>query len=264
MIRQRRVRIHDIPSFDLMRVVEALCHESVKAFPVYECVKIYARVAANGEMTYARHRNDLGTHVVPAYEIVSRFKNEVIREVTAEALQLVESQLLQLWPFSPGSSSWIQLEILDKDVRVNGPINRPTIVVRKALRLSSAKDSVETSSTPLIERMFSKFEKSLPSSLGRFEVVYSPSFILKNIAGSGVVTEARDNIESDIPANQVAEDVACSLIKANMPHEPFMSPGFSFFFEGEEYQVTSRTFKGDKRLKDEKKVLPIPIVGILK
>ena len=265
MIRQTRTRLHDIPYPELAPVIEALCHESIDAFPVYECVKVFARVSEDGHMTYARHRNDLGTTIVHADDIVSRFKNEEVRKTTSDALRLIEENLLESWPFSPGSSSWVQIEILDKTIRKNGPINHPSIVFRKAVRLSSTKNDVRVTSTPLVERIFSQFEKSLPESIGRFTLMHSPSITLKNIAGSGLVTESIERIELNEDPQIVIEDIACKLIRENMDQEPFISPGFSFIFEGNEYQVTSRSYGSlGRKIADEKKALPIPLVGVVR
>ncbi len=264
MIRQPRTRFHDIPPSDLISVIEALCHNSIEAFPVYECVKVFARVTDDGQLTYARHKSDLGTTVVPAQDIVSRFRNDEVRETTAEALRLIEENLTAIWPFAPGSSSWLQLEILDKTIRQNGPINRASIVFRKAVRLSSTNEGVKLTSTPLIERMFSQLKETLPSTLGRFSLVYQPSFTLKNIAGSGLVTESKERLAVNDDPRKVAEDVANELIRINTAQEPFLSPGFSFVLEDKEYQVTSRSYGGQKKEDDRKRPLPIPMVGVVR
>ena len=105
MIRQSRKRLHDVPVLDLIPLIEKLCHEEMEAHPIYECVKVYARLRSDNKVTYARHRNDLGTSVVTAPDIVSRFKDERIGNTVQEALSLVEREIVPEWPFSPGSTS---------------------------------------------------------------------------------------------------------------------------------------------------------------
>ena len=265
MIRQSRKRLHDVPMLDLIPLIEKLCHEEMEAYPIYECVKVYARLRSDNKITYARHRNDLGTSVVTASDIISRFKDEKIGSTVQEALSLVEEKIAPEWPFSPGSNSWIQLEILDNHIKVNGPINKPTIVLRKAVRFSSSKKEVTASSTPLLERMFTRLEGRIPAELGRFQVVCNPTFRLKNIAGTGVVTESMESVDSGASATKIAETAACHLIRDNLGHEPFISPGFCFTLDGVEYQVTSRTYgtvAGKKKV--SKSTLPIPVVGVVR
>ncbi len=263
MIRHSRTRLHNVTSADLLSLVEVLCHESIEVSPIFECVKIFARVNADGAMTYARHSSDLGTTTVTAKDIVSRFKDQKIGHTVLEALELVEENLVPLWPFSPGSSSWIQLEVLDNSIRINGPLNKPAVVIRKAVRLSSSKSGASIKTTPLLERMFTRFESNVPESLGRFKVMVDPKIRLKNIAGTGVVTECVEKIGSGAPPSKVAERVAYTLISENLEHEPFLSPGFSFVFEGQEYQVTSCTYGNQlDEAQPVKQVLPLPIVGV--
>ena len=263
MIRHSRTRLHNVASSDLLSLVEALCHESIEVSPIFECVKVFARVNSDGVMTYARHSSDLGTTTVTARDIVSRFKDENISHTVLEALELVEENLIPLWPFSPGSSSWIQLEVLDSSIRINGPLNKPAVVVRKAVRLSSNKSGASIKTTPLLERMFNRLECDIPETLGRFKVMVDPKIRLKNIAGTGVLTECTEQIDSGVSPSEVAERVACEIISKNLKHEPFISPGFSFIFEGQEYQVTSCTYGSQlDEVRPAKKVLPLPIVGI--
>ena len=211
MIRQSRKRLHDVPVLDLIPLIERLCHERMEVYPIYECVKVYARLRSDNKMTYARHRNDLGTSVVAAPDIAARFKDEKISSTVKEALSLVEEKILPEWPFSPGSNSWIQLEILDSHIKMNGPINKPTVVLRKAVRFSSNKKKVTISSTPLLERMFARLEGKIPATAGRFQVVCNPRLRLKNAAGTGVVTESIESVNSGVPTSKIAETIGSGI-----------------------------------------------------
>ena len=144
----------------------------------------------------------------------------------------------------------------ENEVELWFKINKPTIVLRKAVRFSSSKKEVTASSTPLLERMFTRLEGRIPAELGRFQVVCNPTFRLKNIAGTGVVTESMESVDSGASATKIAETAACHLIRDNLGHEPFISPGFCFTLDGVEYQVTSRTYgtvAGKKKVSKSKK-----------
>ena len=196
MLRVRRKRLESLDAHELLAVIESLCFGDVIAEPIYECVKVFVRVLEDGNMTFARHSSDLGTARVMKEDVVSRFKDDEVRNSVLEALELVEENCKDIWPFSPGSSSWVLLEILDKPIKLNGPINPPKIVFRRAVRLSSLNKELPISSTPLVERMFKNIQQGLPGNLGRFKVEFSPTIRLKNIAGSGLVTELSEMLHT--------------------------------------------------------------------
>ena len=264
MLRESRKRLHDLHADEIQRIAESLCFGELVAAPVYECVKVYARVNNQGQMTYARHVSDLGTAHVSATDITNRFTQENIKNTVLEALTLIETHILPEWPYSYGSSSWVQLEILDRNIRQRGPINSPAIVFRKAVRLSSSKKLSTISSTPLVERVFSGFSKSLPENLGRFVITYSPKLKLKNLAGTGILSENLEQLVECKDSYIVAEKIAQRIIRENLGVEPFLSPGLLINIEGETIQVVSDLYRAQKALASEDKKLPLPIVGLLR
>lgn len=264
MLRESRKRLHDLHPDEIQDLAESLCFGKLSATPVYECVKVYARVNEQGQMTYARHSSDLSTTQVTAVDITNRFTQENIKSTVLEALTLVETHILPEWPYSHGSSSWVQLEILDRNIRQRGPINSPAIVFRKAVRLSSSKKLSAISSTPLVERVFSGFSKSLPEIIGRFAVVYSPKLKLKNLAGTGILSESLEQLAECRDSYIVAEKITQHIIRENLGIEPFLSPGFLINIEGTDIQVVSDLYRASKALKSKDKKLPLPIVGLLR
>ena len=79
------------------------------------------------------------------------------------------------------------------------------------------------------------------------------------------MTESIESVDLGASATKIAETAACHLIRDNLGHEPFISPGFCFTLDGVEYQVTSRTYgtvAGKKKV--SKSTLPIPVVGVVR
>ena len=128
MLRESRKRLHDLSAEELLEISETLCHESIVAQPAYECIKVFARLREDGTLSYARHTSDLGTARVSAEEISVRIKDDARKNVVFEALCEVEKVAATEWPFVAGSSSWIQLEILDSSIRLKAPANNKAIV----------------------------------------------------------------------------------------------------------------------------------------
>jgi len=269
MLKQDRVRFHNLSNPIFSAVARAICHESITAFPIYECVKIFARLTAGGKLTYARHPHDLGTTTITSRDITNRFSGKERSEVVLEALSEVEENIVPVWPFAPGSASWLQLEILDPTIRSRGPINPPTIVVRKAVRIKSLNNKAQISSSPLLERMFNQLKTSNVTS-GKFNIVFSPSFKLKNMSGSGVLSESFCLIEEEgLSIKEVAELITCRLINENTDHASEMSPGFYVEVNGNSYKVVSDMYssvsqKKEKQKANDKKLLPPLMPGILK
>jgi len=264
MLRESRKRLHDLSVEEIQVIAEDLCFGKLDASPIYECVKVFAKVNSSGQMTYARHSSDLGTSTTTAQDITSRFKREDIKQVVSEALALVEAHVLPHWPFAHGSSSWVQLEILDKSIRQKGPINPPAIVFRKAVRLSNSKKVSAISTSPLVERMFSGFSDVLPNHIGRFAVIYNPKLTLKNLAGTGILSEGLDQLAKSNDEYITAEEITQHLIRENLNIEPFLSPGFIVDVCGTTFQIVSDLYRSTPISEPKPEPLPLPIVGIVR
>lgn len=265
MFREKRRKLQSLDFDDLVKVSESLCHDAVEAFPIFECVKVFAKLTSDHQITYARHPYDLGTSYINEAAIASRMKDPTRSEVVLSALTEFSKATKEVWPFAPGSSSWLQLEILHPSIRSKGPVNRPTIVVRKACRLSSSKVQPAISTSPLLERMFADFEKFCPASAGEFNVVYRPSFFLKNIAGSGVMTECRESLEQSAMSLKEAADFIChNLIEKNCHELTRTSPGFFVNVDKQTYHIVTTSYSQSSDEKNKPKKLPLPIVGWVK
>lgn len=267
MLRQRYTRLHDLDSDKFKKVATSICYESIDAYPIYECIKVFAKMLPDGTLTYARHPHDLGTTVVTALGISSRLNDKVRSSVVLEALSEVEKTLIPIWPFAAGSSSWIHLEILDPSIRLRGQINPPSIVVRKAVRISSLNKANPISSSPLIERMFKGLKKNIPESSGRFKVVFSPTIRLPNTAGSGALTESVRMIDEGISVNTIAEAVSKSIMQSVSHIDPSLCPGLYVKVLGEDYRIVSDDYlmkSANKEEKEDQKSLPPLLPGALK
>tara|TARA_B100001094_G_scaffold231484_1_gene226306 strand:- start:1906 stop:2586 length:681 start_codon:yes stop_codon:yes gene_type:complete len=223
----------------------------------------------NGKLTYARHPHDLGTAAISALDISNRINDEVRSEVVLEALTEVEERLVPLWPFAPGSSSWIHLEILDPSIRLRGQINSSSVVVRRAVRISSLNKSNPISSSPLIERMFKEFRNNIPESIGRFKVLFSPAIKLPNNAGSGTLTEGLSMIAEGSTVYDTAEVFSKSIIRSISIIDPSLHPGLYVKVLGEDYRIVSNDYltkapsQEQEKAQAQKTTLPL-IPGILK
>ena len=269
MFSQKCPTLQSLPAHELLAVSEYLCYNSPNAAPIYECIKVFMKLTPDGDFTYARHPDDLGLGKITAPIIVGRFRNKDRSEVVLEALQAVEEALLESWPFQPGSASWLQLEILDPMIRFSGPINKSTVVFRRAVRLNRLNKKLSISSTPLIENIFSRLEHDLPSHIGKFSTSFSPLIKLKNIAGSGVISEGRMNIEDGLKNDyEVAEDITTEILSVNFSHDTSINPGMYISFEGKEYKIVSnrygRSTEGKEVTTGKIALPPLPIAGVLK
>ena len=263
MLRENRINIHDLSHDEFEEVVTALCFSSPEVSPIYECVKVFARLNEEGTLTYARHPHDLGTSVVTSHDISSRLKEPAIASIVGEALSGVETTLLHMWPFSPGSSTWLQLEILHPEIQFKAPQNNPTIVIRRACRLRIRGNKVNCESTPVIERVFGRFKLVHPIKIGEWSVVCDPKVRLKNISGTGFLTECIEKA-SVSTVKEAAADITKNLMLENGLLEA--SPGFFFTLGDKQYRVAS--FKYLKPSSNEvgrlTERLAIPIAGWLK
>ena len=265
MLREKQRYLHQLPPQKFLQVAESLCHGSLQVEPIYECIKVFARLTESGQMSYARHSFDLGTELVSPSVIASRLKDQDRSEIVKDYLTVFEEAIAPIWPFAPGSSSWVQLELLHPNIRLKGPINKPSIVLRKAVRLSSLNKAEPMKTSPLIERIFLTLEKKIPVSHSGVSFVFSPTVTLKNIAGSGVITESREGLESGADVSCIAEALTEKLLKSNFPYPVESNPGFYVKVEGAKYRVVSTLYKTAQNLNEDKdslKLPPLPIVGI--
>jgi hypothetical protein len=265
VFKEKRTKLQSLDHDELTRVSEILCHESIEAFPIFECIKVFAKLTKSNTLTFVRHPNDLGIEHISAQDIASRMKNEQRSKIVCSALDDFSTAAIDIWPFAPGSSSWLQLEILHPEIRHKGPINRPSIVVRKACRLSSLKSQPLISTSPLLERMFRSFVKSCPATAGSFEILARPSFFLKNIAGTGVITESKELLaEGSISQLDVADYICQNLIKNNNSELAKLSPGFFVKIEKESYHIVTTSYSSKLTSENKPKKLPLLTAGWVK
>lgn len=265
MFKEKRTKLQSLDYDELTRISEILCHESIEAFPVFECIKVFAKLTESNTLTFVRHPSDLGVEHISAQDIASRMKNEQRSKVVCSALDDFSSAAIDIWPFAPGSSSWLQLEILHPSIRHKGPINKPSIVVRKACRLSSLKSQPLISTSPLLERMFQLFVGSCPPSAGSFKILARPSFFLKNIAGTGVMTESKALLaEGSMNKLEVADYICQNLIKNNHNELAKLSPGFFVNIEKESYHIVVTNYSSKPANENKPKKLPLLTAGWIK
>jgi hypothetical protein len=153
MLVEHREKVIELRDDKLLEMADVLCHRNPVVRPIFECVKVFVRLHEQNVFTYARHPLDLGTQLITADQISSRMNDPSRERVVLEALSVMEQSCREWWPFAPGSSSWVLLEVLHPHIVINGKQNTPTIIFRKATRLNFEGAH---SSTPLLERMFDK------------------------------------------------------------------------------------------------------------
>lgn len=260
MLREDRAKLQTLSSEELKSVIEHLCYSSPSAFSIHECVKVFAQLTETGEFTYARHPEDLGTGLVTNATISSRMNDDVRSGVVLEALQQLETVLKPVWPFAPGSSSWIQVEILHPEIRARSNPNQAAIILRKACRISTTRGKPRIATSPLVEKVFRTLHTNCPSKAGRFSVFVSPSFDLKNIAGKGIATECISLVEQG-SLREASEILSSYILKENDILEN--SPGLSVDISGKTYRIVSSkyTHSENERNVSENKKLGIPIAG---
>jgi hypothetical protein len=281
MLSKDRKKLAQLDTDSVNELAHYLCHNSPAVRPIFECVKVYARIHETGSFTYARHPFDLGTHVITAAEISARMNCKNRELVVRQALHELEHS--KMWPFSPGSSSWVLLEILHPDIRIAGGTNRPTIIFRQAVRLSSKGNA---SSTPMLEKMFAKLGDSLlneSSPQPKFQFVVDPVVHLRNISGTGVYTKFVDELSgiayltegknlaqfSSLRShyNEAIDNFVEELFENNFDILNEANPGVYFRFRDEEYLIRPKSFDTKKKdvIKKEKSYLPpLPIFGMIK
>lgn len=260
MLREDRAKLQSLSSEEFKSVAEELCYSSPSAFLIHECVKVFARLTESGEFTYARSPQDLGTVIVPNTTISGRMKDPARSGVVLEALQQLEQALKPVWPFAPGSSSWIQVEILHPSIRARSTPNNAALILRKACRISSTGGKPRVVTSPLVEKVFKRFESSCPQKAGDFLVLVNPRVDLKNVAGRGIATECITLAEEG-ELKEASETLSSYILKENNVLEN--SPGLSVDIAGKTYRIVSSKYTSSQDEKDssESKSLGIPIAG---
>jgi hypothetical protein len=278
MLREARENIAVADGEKLLQIADFLCHQTPVVRPIFECVKVFVRLHESGQFTYARHPSDLGTTVVAATDISSRMKSIERRLAIREALEEVEFRCQESWPFSPGSSSWILVEVLHPEFKIAAAENKPTIIFRKAVRLNSKG---KQTSTPLLERMFNSFKPTCleENDNGAFQFIADPAIQLSNISGTGLFSDFREQVEGMLHLTEGADFLTAKglktlssdvvngfidgLLESNFEMPLHANPGFYFHFEDSIYQIRSREFSSSK---EEKKTLPapLPVFGIVR
>lgn len=263
MLREARTRLHTLSYTEFERVATELCCSSLEVFPIFECVKVFARLNSVGDVTYARHPEDVNRDDISLFEVSSRIKDSARAAAVELALTELESALKLEWPFSAGSSTWLQLEILHPSIQSRAVQNSPSIVIRKACRLRTRGGRVICESSPVVERIFERFKPQCPQSLSTFSLLCAPSITLKNIAGHGVLSESV-KLASEGLLMEASSYLTKALIYENKMTES--TPGFFFEFGGEQIRVVSDKYF-NKEVGNSSKMnstLPIPIAGWVK
>jgi hypothetical protein len=281
MLVEKRKKITDLQDDKLLEIADILCHQSLTVRPIFECVKVFARIHECGKFTYARHPFDLGTQFIDAAEISSRMNSNIRQRVVLEALISLEESCFHIWPFTAGSSSWVLLEILHPQVIISGNRNAQTIILRKAIRINS---NGEQSSTPLVERMFGKLREDIEREnirAGAFMLRFDPTVQLHNISGTGVYSKFQDQIDGmsfladgksfksitglNSYTAEVIDEFIDGLLENNFDIPLEKNPGFYFSFDGDVYSVRANRFSSVvPSLQPKIDLPPLPIAGLLK
>jgi hypothetical protein len=278
MLAESRNRLRNLKGTELLEVADFLCHQSPVVHPIFECVKVFARLHESGNFTYARVPSDLGTQVISAVEISARMKYAKRCSAVLEALELVEKHFTSSWPFSAGSSSWVLLEILHPEIKIAASPNVPTVIFRKAVRLNTRG---ALSSSPLLERIFRSFRipDIVNESSWKFDV--NPAIQLWNISGEGVYTRLHEQVDGMLHLSEgkdfseykglteisekTTTDFIDDLLESNSPTSQSTSLGFYFEWKGEPYQVRGSRFMVKKKVgKRSSEQSPLPIFGIIR
>ena len=134
MLRESSTSLLYLPASDVISTLDRIATYQVTRYPVRKSAKVFCRLSSEGLFTYAREPHDLGTTIIPKLEISSRFRDTAICDQVLSALSAFEIYALEVWPFLPGSHSWLELEI-------TGPVFssslKDTIFVNRPVRLTS-------------------------------------------------------------------------------------------------------------------------------
>ena len=155
MLREKTLLFSEMKEEKKVEVVRSMKERAQDIFLPEKSIKVYSRLDSSGVLSYARSKKHLGTQVVTSEQVSADFKNESIREVFLSALRDVETELINAWPFLPGSHSWIELRI--------HPESR-SVQVTRAVRLSATdKNSIQYNlmASKMLLRAFSGLEIKL-------------------------------------------------------------------------------------------------------
>lgn len=180
--------IGDLTLDDVLEVTDKLAHDAVLVRPVFECVKLYAKLDENSNLRYARHTDDfLGTN---REDVIQRMSDSSVTEALNAAFDYMEETLPAIWPFRPGSSSWCLLEILDPRIMIAGSENPSKIIIREAVRIDIKGNKTKTQ---LLDRMFRTFTSRIIEN--SFEAyIIDPKVYLRNASGTGIYTTLKSEI----------------------------------------------------------------------
>lgn len=239
--------LDDVNLEEVLSIADQIAHNEIVVRPIYECVKVYARLDKSGEMTYARHRYDLGSKVYSARNIASRIKSEARSAAVLNALKEVEDIAKNSWPFTAGSSSWCLLEILHPSIRIAGPENKPAIIFREVHRIDH-KGNV--SNTELLRRLFATFCEGLESTPrdSYFTAVFDPQIKLVNTSGTGTYTALRESvIEDPLEFESALQEFALAVISENFDIAPENFPGLNIKVGDNSFRLTSSAYVENKQ-----------------
>ena len=206
---------------DMMAIAESLTLDQPVAYPVFECVKVWCRLDSNNAIVFARDKNDVILGGVSHEEIVSRFKNDEVKNESFSILTDVSKCLPEVWPFMPGSNSWILIEMLSPVFSRKVGENRRTVILRESSRLSYNKGPV---TSPSSEKVFQRMNKDFSYN----ETVFTgrQSSFLRSSSGDGVLTEIKERLN-----NLSLESVAGEISQFVFEHNPQLFSEFGYPLE---------------------------------
>ena len=273
---------------EYFELADFLCHTEPVVAPVFECVKVFARINTAGQFTYARHRFNLGSQTVSKYEIVEKIGGKHRSAIILSALNELENKCFDIWPFAPGSASWCLLEILHPKIKLASEGNNPTVLFRRANRISPKGILSESK---LLKDVFITLEDELPSiESDLFDFVLCPEVRLQNISGSGAYTKFKSELDAisylcgqedkstSMIDNMLRENLHAAfnelidvILESNFSISLERNPGFIFTFNGGEHKLQSALFEKERRrISDESRAafgrvstLPPPLSPIV-
>ena len=134
MLRESSTSLLYLPTSDVVSILDKVMSCQVTCYPIRKSAKVFCRLSSEGLFTYAREAHDLGTTIIPKLEISSRFRDAGICDRVLSALSAFEIHAQEVWPFLPGSHSWLELEITGS---VFSSGLKDTIFVNRPVRLTS-------------------------------------------------------------------------------------------------------------------------------
>ena len=197
--------IDDLSLDDILEIADILTHKTPEVRPIFECVKVYAKLDEHSQVKYARHKSDFCG--VGKQDIIDRMKDPIVSDVVAEALQEIEDSIIDVWPFRPGSATWCLFEILDPAIRIAGWENTHGIIVREAVRIDIKGNKSHSS---LTNRMFARMREDIKRS-DSLQFIFDPVLHLRNVSGTGVYTSLRADVVAISAAEGGTQLPVCEL-----------------------------------------------------